>query len=488
MKILIKNGTLVNEGLSFKGSLLIQNAVISRVFKESDFASASEYEKEIKTVGNTCDKIIYADELHVLPGVIDDQVHFREPGDGKTGTIESESKAAVLGGVTSFMDMPNNNPPAITIEQLERKYDIGKERAFANYSFYMGTTNDNVEEVKKVDPCKVCGVKIFMGSSTGNMLVDSPLSLQEIFESSPVLIATHCEKQEIIDENLKFYQAKYGDDIPVRLHSVIRNREACIASSKIAIALAKKNNARLHILHISTNQEIAMLKNERDGMAANGVDVESFIGKREGKAIISGEVCVHYLWFCNKDYAKYGSLIRCNPSLKDAEDMEAIREGVRSGVINVVATDHAPHLLEDKKKSYMRAPGGIPLVQYSLQMMLELYKRSVFTLPQVVERMSHGPAKCFNLSKRGFLREGYYADIVLVNLSKKDCYSSLHPASLCGWSPFYVKDFTEFGGQKEESSLAFSSFIEGVFVNGVQMVSNGTLTGERNVMRLEFDR
>lgn len=357
MKILIKNGTVINEGLSFKGSLLIQNSLISRVFKESAFASATEYEKEIETVGSTCDKVINAEGLHILPGVIDDQVHFREPGDGKRGTIESESKAAVLGGVTSFMDMPNNNPPAITIEQLEKKYEIGKGRAFANYSFYMGTTNDNIEEVKKVEPHRVCGVKVFMGSSTGNMLVDSPLALQEIFEFSPVLIATHCEKQEIIDENLKFYKAKYGDDIPVRFHSAIRSREACIASSKIAIALAKKNNARLHILHISTAQEIAMLKNEQDAMAANGVDLRNFIGKREEKAVISGEVCVHYLWFCNKDYAKYGSIIRCNPALKDEEDMEAIRDGVRDGVVNVVATDHAPHLLEDKKKSYMHAPG-----------------------------------------------------------------------------------------------------------------------------------
>jgi dihydroorotase len=470
LKILIKNGTVINEGLSFKGSLLIQNSLISRVFKESAFASATEYEKEIETVGSTCDKVINAEGLHILPGVIDDQVHFREPGDGKRGTIESESKAAVLGGVTSFMDMPNNNPPAITIEQLEKKYEIGKERAFANYSFYMGTTNDNIEEVKKVEPRKVCGVKVFMGSSTGNMLVDSPLALQEIFEFSPVLIATHCEKQEIIDKNLKFYRAKYGDDIPVRFHSAIRSREACVASSKIAIALAKKNNARLHILHISTAQEIAMLRQEQ----------------RNEK--ISGEVCVHYLWFCNKDYAKYGSLIRCNPALKDEEDMEAIRDGVRDGVVNVVATDHAPHLLEDKKKSYMHAPGGIPLVQYSLQMMLELYKRGVFTLAQVVEKMSHGPAKCFNVSKRGFLREGYYADIVLVNLSKEDSYSPSHPVSMCGWSPYSVKDFTEFGGQKEESTLAFSSSIEEVFVNGVQMVSSGKLTGERDVMRLEFDR
>lgn len=461
MATLIKNGTIVNNGLSFKGSLLIIGNKISRILIEREFETPELYAQAVTELEHSIPTEqltqIDAQDLHVLPGIIDDQVHFREPGNTAKATIESESKAAVLGGVTSFMDMPNNNPPAVTWEALENKYSLAAEKSYANYSFYLGATNDNIEEIKQVDKNQICGIKVFMGSSTGNMLVNNPQTLTDIFRFSPVLIATHCEEEQIIQENLSHYKTEYGEHIPFEMHPAIRSRQACIQCSERAIHLAIENHSRLHILHISTVEEIAMIG--------------------EAKQInpkISGEVCVHYMWFNKDDYAKYGSQIKCNPAIKEASDMLAIRQGVKEGIIDVVATDHAPHLKEEKNRPYLTAPSGLPLVQHSLQLMLELYKQGIFTIEEVVKKMSHGPAECFDIKQRGYLKEGYFADITLVNLQQPDRLSTLHPAYKCGWSPF--EEYT------------FSSSVIHTFVNGVQVVKNGKLTGLKKSMRLEFDR
>lgn len=455
MYTLIKNGIIVNEGLSVLGSLLIKDERIEKILVQSTFNSNEEYCNAVAAL--EADKTIDAQGLHILPGVIDDQVHFREPGNTAKATIATESAAAVLGGVTSFMDMPNNNPPTTTNEALEGKFAIAQKESLANYSFYLGATNENIEEIKNVDKEKVCGVKVFMGSSTGNMLVNNEETLTRIFKESPVLIATHCEEEDIIKANMAEYTAKYGDEIPFEMHYKIRSREACIACSKRALKLAVENGSQLHILHLSTADEMEMIK-----------EAQTLNPK------ISGEVCVHYMWFNRNDYAQYKSKIKCNPAIKEESDMLAIRKAVKEGTIKVVATDHAPHLKEEKDNNYAKAPSGIPLVQHSLQVMLELAKQGIFTIEDVVARMSHGPAECFGIKERGFIKEGYFADIAIVNLNLPDKYSTSHPAYKCGWSPFEGKEF--------------SSSIVHTFVNGTHTVENGKLTGSRNSKNIEFNR
>lgn len=448
MNILIKNGTIINKGLSYKGSLLIKNDLIAQIIRDGDPENYRDTQ---------IDKVIDASGLHIFPGVIDDQVHFREPGNHAKATIESESKAAVLGGVTSFMDMPNNTPLTITNELLEGKYKIAQEYSYANYSFYLGATNHNIEDIRRVDKEKVCGVKVFMGSSTGNMLVNDEHALEVIFKESPVLIATHCEQEEIIKANLEEFTTKYGENIPFEAHPDIRSREACIACTQRALKLAVENHSRLHVLHISTAQEIEMIRQ------AHAINPK-----------ITGEVCVHYMWFNKNDYAQYGSKIKCNPAIKLESDMLAIRAAVKEGVIKVVATDHAPHLKEEKENNYSKAPSGLPLVQHSLQLMLELCKKGIFTPQEVAARMSHGPAECFGIRQRGFIEQGYFADLAIVNMNLPDNKTPLQPAYKCGWSPF--------------AGYTFGSSIIHTFVNGVQVVENGKLTGNRSAMALTFNR
>lgn len=455
MFTLVKNGIIVNEGLSVLGSLLINGDRIGKIILRSDFKSDEEYLRAVDAVD--CGKTVDATGLHILPGVIDDQVHFREPGNTAKATIESESAAAVLGGVTSYMDMPNNTPPTTTNEALEGKFAIAQNCSYANYSFYLGATNENIDEIKGINKEKVCGVKVFMGSSTGNMLVNNDETLNQIFKESPVLIATHCEQEETIKANMAEYAAIYGEEIPFEMHYKIRSREACIECSRKALKLAVENKSQLHILHLSTADEMEMIKEAKK------------LNPR-----ISGEVCVHYMWFNRKDYAEYQSKIKCNPAIKEESDMLAIRRAVKEGTIQVVATDHAPHLKEEKQNNYTKAPSGIPLVQHSLQVMLELAKQGVFTVEEVTARMSHGPADCFNIRERGFIREGYFADLAIVNLNLPDSFSTNSPAYKCGWSPFEGK--------------SFSSTIVHTFVNGVQVVENSQLTGNRNSRRLEFNR
>ncbi len=455
MFTLVKNGIIVNEGLSVLGSLLINGDRIGKIILRSDFKSDEEYLRAVDAVD--CGKTVDATGLHILPGVIDDQVHFREPGNTAKATIESESAAAVLGGVTSYMDMPNNTPPTTTNEALEGKFAIAQNCSYANYSFYLGATNENIDEIKGINKEKVCGVKVFMGSSTGNMLVNNDETLNQIFKESPVLIATHCEQEETIKANMAEYAAIYGEEIPFEMHYKIRSREACIECSRKALKLAVENKSQLHILHLSTADEMEMIKEAKK------------LNPR-----ISGEVCVHYMWFNRKDYAEYQSKIKCNPAIKEESDMLAIRRAVKEGTIQVVATDHAPHLKEEKQNNYTKAPSGIPLVQHSLQVMLELAKQGVFTVEEVTARMSHGPADCFNIRERGFIREGYFADLAIVNLNLPDSFSTNSPAYKCGWSPFEGK--------------SFSSTIVHTFVNGVQVVENRQLTGNRNSRRLEFNR
>lgn len=454
MVTLIKNGTIVNEGLSFAGSLLIEGNRISKIIRESDFDTPDKYREAVESID--AEKSVDATGMHVMPGVIDDQVHFREPGNTQKATIASESAAAVLGGVTSFMDMPNNNPPTTTNEALEGKFAIAAKESMANYSFYLGATNENLEEIKGVDTKKVCGIKVFMGSSTGNMLVNNPETLEKIFRESPTLIATHCEEEDIIKANMATCTEQYGEEIPFEMHYRIRSREACIECTRRALDLAVRNRSRLHILHISTADEIEMIREAR-----------------KLNPMIEGEVCVHYMWFNCNDYATYGSRVKCNPAIKTPEDMEAIRRAVKEGIIRVVATDHAPHLRQEKQNNYTKAPSGLPLIQHSLQLMLELSRKGIFTVEDVVARMSHGPADCFGIKERGYIREGYYADITIADLNLPDSNTTSHPAYKCGWSPF--------------EGMTFSSTIVHTFTNGVHAVENSALTGERCAMALEFE-
>jgi dihydroorotase len=444
--ILIKNATIINEGKSFHSDLLIVDELISAIGAADD----------MKIPAYT--KIIDATGLLLIPGVIDDQVHFREPGLTHKGDIHSESRAAVAGGVTSFMDMPNTSPQTVSVETLNQKYIIGSENSLANYSFYIGATNNNLGEVMNVDPGKVCGVKLFMGSSTGNMLVDDETALKELFAKALLPVTAHCEDEPTIRKNSEIYRLKYGDDVPVRMHPLIRSREACYLSSSHAVNLAKEYNTRLHILHLSTADELKLFSNELP------------LDRKR----ITGEVCVHHLWFEESSYDELGNMIKWNPAIKTRFDRDALINGVNNNIIDVVATDHAPHTLEEKKNSYFKAPSGGPLIQHTLVAMLELWHRKIFSLGKIVEMMCHNPAILFNIKKRGFIREGYKADLCLVNPVSSWTVSKENILYKCGWSPFE--------GQTFKSKVIYT------IINGTVVYDNGVIKEDYRGQRLMFDR
>jgi dihydroorotase len=403
--ILIKSATIVNENKQFTADLLVKDGFIERI----DGNINVKAEKEI-----------HAEGLHLLPGCIDDQVHFREPGLTHKANIHTESRAAVAGGITSFMEMPNTVPNTLTQELLQQKYDIAAHSSPANYSFFMGASNDNIDEVLKTDIKNVCGVKVFMGSSTGNMLVDNPKTLENIFSQSPMLVATHCEDEATIRRNLAHYKELMGDDIPVSYHPIIRSAEACYLSSSMAVGLAKQYNTRLHILHISTERETHLFTND--------------IPLKDKR--ITAEACVHHLWFTDKDYETKGNFIKWNPAVKTEADRDGILKAVLDGRIDVIATDHAPHTIEEKAQPYLQAPSGGPLVQHALPAILELHHQGKISLEQIAEKMVHNVAICFQIEKRGYIREGYWADLVLVDLNNPWTVDKSNILYKSGWSPF----------------------------------------------------
>lgn len=443
-KTLIRNAHIINEGRSFEGSVLIQGEQIEAVY-QGDVPDALQ-----------ADTIIDASGLWLLPGAIDDQVHFREPGFTYKGDIFSESRAAVAGGVTSFMDMPNTKPQTTTIEQLEWKLQRGAEMSAANYSFFFGGTNDNFDEIRKVDRARVPGLKLFLGSSTGNMLVDNPESLKRIFSEAGMLIAVHAEKEEIIQRNRAHYMELFGEDLDISFHSRIRSEEACYASSSEAAELALRTGARLHILHLSTAKELTLLRNDIP------------LSQKQ----ITGEVCVHHLWFTDADYARLGNLIKWNPSVKTAADRKALRDAVNNQTLDIVATDHAPHLLQEKQGSCLTAASGGPLIQHSLVAMLEMARQGIFTPEKVVEKMSHLPAELFHVEKRGFIRPGYYADLVLVDPEKTWTVNKSNILYKCGWSPF--------------EGQTFHQAVKQTFVNGVCVFDNGQINDAIRGKELRF--
>jgi dihydroorotase len=431
--ILIKSATIVNENRQYVSDILIKNGLIERIDTQIDIQA---------------DKIINAEGLHLFPGCIDDQVHFREPGLTYKGDIHSESRAAVAGGITSFMEMPNTVPNTLTQELLEQKYEIASRNSIANYSFYMGASNDNLGEVLKTDAKTVCGIKVFMGSSTGNMLVDNPKTLEDLFSQSPMLIAVHCEDEATIKSNLNHYKQLLGENIPVRLHPKIRSEEACYLSSSMAVELAKKHNTRLHILHISTEKETHLFDNKTP-----------LKDKR-----ITAEACIHHLWFTDKDYETKGNFIKWNPAIKKKADRDGILKAVLDGRIDVIATDHAPHTFEEKSQPYLQAPSGGPLVQHALPAMLELYHKGKISLEQIAEKMAHNVADCFQIENRGFIREGYWADLVLVNLDDAWTVDKSNILYKCKWSPFEGTTFrSKIIHTLVSGNLAFS---DGVLIEG----------------------
>ncbi len=440
---LIKNALIVNEGKITEGDILVKDGLIDKTGVGLSHATAT---------------VIEAEGLHLLPGAIDDQVHFREPGLTHKGEIYTEARAAVAGGVTSYMEMPNTVPGAVTIDLLEQKYSRAAQCSLANYSFYMGTANsNNIEEIRKVNPKNVCGVKIFMGSSTGDMLVDNG-TLEALFAETGMLIATHCEDDPMIKENLERYKQQYGDNIPAKYHPLIRSREACYKSSSYAIELAKKHGTRLHILHISTAEEVALFDNTKP------------LKEKQ----ITAEACIHHLWFNDADYEKWGNYIKWNPAVKTAADSEAIFNAILDGRIDVIATDHAPHTVEEKEQAYTKAPSGGPLVQHSVLAMLDFYKRGKISLEKIVEKMSHNVADMFAIDRRGFIREGYYADFVLADLNATTTVTKDNIFYKCGWSPFL--------------GHTFGSSISKTFVNGHLVFDNGTFDESRLGQRMLFLR
>jgi dihydroorotase len=441
---LIKNATIINENSKFVSDLLIKEGKIEKIDRNISVESNHE--------------VVDAEGLLLLPGCIDDQVHFREPGLTHKANIFTESRAAVAGGITSFMEMPNTVPSAVTIEELEKKYAIAQNTSLANYSFYLGTTNSNIEEIKRINPLEICGVKIFMGSSTGDMLVDDPQALEDVFHYSPTIITTHCEDDPMIKQNFQKYFEEYGETLPAKFHPLIRNEEACYKSSSFAVSLAKKYNSRLHILHISTEKELELFTNQ--------------IPLKDKR--ITAEACIHHLWFSDEDYDRLGNFIKWNPAVKKASDRDAIMKAVNDNVIDVIATDHAPHTFEEKSQMYSKAPSGGPLVQYALLAMLEKVKEGKITIEKVVEKMCHAPAELFQVSKRGFVREGYFADLVLVNPSRSNMVSKEQILSKCKWSPF--------------EGYTFSNSIDSTFVNGELVYSNGQIIDKSQGSRLSFNR
>ena len=444
MKTLIKNAQIVNENQIFKGDLLIENDLILKIGNDISEENAH--------------RVIDADGKYLLPGVIDDQVHFREPGLTHKGDIESESRAAIAGGVTSFIEQPNTVPNAVTQQLLEEKYKIAAEKSLANYSFMMGGTNDNLEEILKTNPRNVAGIKLFLGSSTGNMLVDNPETLENIFSKTKMLIAVHCEDEATIRANTEKYRKEFGDDIPMKFHHLIRSEEACYISSSKAVELAEKTGARLHVFHVSTAKETELFRND--------------IPLKDKK--ITAEVCVHHLTFTDVDYETKGTLIKWNPAVKTQKDKDGLWKALLDDRIDVIATDHAPHTWEEKQNVYTKAPSGGPLVQHSLVLMIENFKNGKITLEKIVEKMCHNPAILFQIEKRGFIREGYKADVVLVDLNDNSTVTKENILYKCGWSPF-------------EGSV-FHSKITHTFVNGNLVYENGKVAHEKFGERLLFER
>lgn len=445
-KVLIKNAKIVNEGKIKEADIFIEGGIIVEIAQ-----SISAKSPDVQ--------IFDAEGTHLLPGVIDDQVHFREPGLTHKENIEMGSRAAVAGGITSFIEMPNTLPQTTTIEELEAKFELAAAKSYANYSFMFGGTNDNLEEILKVDPKTTAALKLFLGSSTGNMLVDDEKVLEQIFSKSPLLIAVHCEDEEIIQKNLQECVERYGDDIPIELHPKIRSEEACYKSSSRAVALAKKTGARLHVFHVSTAKELSLFSNKK---------------KLKDKKI-TAEVCIHHLWFNDSDYQKKGTLIKWNPAVKTKKDQEALMKALNNDLLDVVATDHAPHTKEEKKNVYTKAPSGGPLVQHSLAAMLQFHHQEKISLEKIVEKMCHNPAILFQIKDRGFIREGYKADLVLIDLNAPWAVQPDNIQYKCGWSPF--------------EGVTFKSRVTHTFVNGNLVYKNFKHQPFTNVAeRLQFDR
>ncbi|MFA5971318.1 MAG: dihydroorotase [Lentimicrobiaceae bacterium] len=443
--ILIRNATIVNEGRQYSGYVHICGQFI-KATGEGDMEPIDD-----------C-TVIDVKGLLLLPGVIDCHVHFREPGMTHKADMSSESRAAVAGGVTSFFEMPNTQPQTITLELLEQKMALAAEKSLANYSFFLGASNDNISEIVNANPRTVCGVKVFFGASTGNMLVDNINTLEEIFKHSPIPVAAHCEDETTIRINSDAMRAKYGDDVPMEMHPLIRSAEACFHSSELAVTLALKYNTRLHITHLSTEAELSLLDNT--------LPLEQ---KR-----ITAEACTHYLWFCDKDYARLGTKLKVNPAVKSSSDRAALIQGLLDNKIDIISTDHAPHLAQEKAATYFKAPSGTPLVQHSLQAMLQLVKQGKMALTTLVEKMCHAPAVCYGIEKRGFIRSGYFADLVLVNPDQKMTVQKENILYKCGWSVF--------------EGTTFDTRVEKTFVNGRLVYDMGTIYDEVKGLRLTFDR
>lgn len=443
--ILIKNAKIVNEGTIFNGDILIENEYIKKI---SNSISPKSHNVEVFDAENN----------YVLPGIIDDQVHFREPGLTHKATIESESKAAVAGGITSFIEMPNTIPQTTTIEELEKKFEIASKTSYCNYSFMFGGTNDNLEEILKIDSTKVAALKLFLGSSTGNMLVDDIEVLEKIFSSTDLLIAVHCEDEATIKRNFKKYLEQFGEDIPIKYHPLIRSEEACYLSSSKAIELAKKTGARLHVFHLSTGKETELFSNK--------------MPLKDKK--ITAEVCIHHLWFTDEDYKTKGTLIKWNPAIKTKKDREQLWDALIDNRIDVIATDHAPHTLEEKENVYTKVPSGGPLVQHGLVAMLEAHHKGKISLEKIVEKMCHNPSILFQIEKRGFIKEGYFADLVIVNTNNPWTVKKENILYKCGWSPF--------------ENTTFKSTITHTFVNGNLVYNNFKFYNVKAAKRLTFNR
>lgn len=443
MRLLIKNAKLVNQGKSFYSDLLVEEKIIKKIAPK---------------IHENVDRVIDAKGLHLIPGIIDDQVHFREPGLTHKAEIYTESKAAIAGGITSFMEMPNTKPQTLTQELLEEKFQLGDKKSIANFSFFMGASNNNLSEVLKTDPKHVGAIKIFMGSSTGDMLVDNKKVLEEIFEKSNCLIAVHCEDEETIQKNLDEAKNKFGEDIPIEMHPKIRSVDACYKSSSLAVELAKKHNTRLHVFHISTEKELQLFTNT----------------KPLSEKRITAEVCIHHLYFNSNDYKTKGTHIKWNPAVKEKSDQDALLAALLDNRLDVIATDHAPHTIEEKNNKYLRAPSGGPLVENALKVMLKFVKEKKITIEKVVEKMCHNPAICFQIEKRGFIKEKYYADLVLVDIEKEYEVTEGKILSKCGWSPFV--------GEKLNGQVEYT------IVNGHIAYEKGVFNESKKGMRLVFNR
>lgn len=441
----IKNARIINESLSSDAMILIEDGIIAGIgISDSEIPADAE--------------IIDAKGQILMPGVIDCHVHFREPGLTHKADLTSESMAAVAGGVTSFFEMPNTQPQTTTLALLEEKHQLAAQKSLANYSFFLGASNDNLEEIIHADPSMVCGVKLFFGASTGNMLVDKLDSIEKIFMYSPIPVAAHCEDESIIRANSKAMQDQYGEDVPVAMHPLIRSREACYRSTELAVSLAKKYGTRLHITHLSTESELALLDSGQD----------------PGNKRITAEACVHYLWFSEEDYSRLGTLIKVNPAIKKSGDKLGLLNGLKAGTLDIIATDHAPHLLSEKQNTYFKAPSGTPLVQHSLAAMLQMVKEGKISLEMVVDKMCHAPAVCYGIEKRGFIRKGYHADLVLVDMEKPFTVEKSNILSKCGWSAF--------------EGVTFNSTVTHTFVNGHLVYRDGKFDDTLKGQRIRFNR